>query len=339
MDESKISTIITKKYLSDEQVKKIEGTWISEEYMKFPVLTTDADVYIEEDGTKKLLLKFRKNVISEELIKIGWDSYKKLAKPSRGRGAAAGPIDKTATYWTKRDIVDIDKWRTSYILKDGRKSKMKINNQVLSNPIGYYEKTYNVSKLPCRLTHFTRTNYENYEKGLPFIKKIDELYKKLVPEQYKKQHDRSELNPEFKIKDTSFSTITINRNFRTALHKDGGDYKEGFGNLTVIEKGEYSGGYTIFPQYGIAVDVRTNDFLAMDVHQWHSNTPIYETEQQKKSNDKLDQEFKENPKVGTAGIYKNYTRLTFVCYLREKLINCENEDSRFLNPSDSNKIK
>ena len=41
---------------------------------------------------------------------------------------------------------------------------------------------------------------------------------------------------------------------------------------------QYQGGYTIFPQFGIAVDVRNNDFLAMDVHQWHSNTEIYETE-------------------------------------------------------------
>ena len=35
----------------------------------------------------------------------------------------------------------------------------------------------NFSKLPCRLTHFTRNNFEKYSKGLPFIQKIDELFK------------------------------------------------------------------------------------------------------------------------------------------------------------------
>ena len=42
--------------------------------------------------------------------------------------------------------------------------------------------------------------------------------------------------------------------------------------------------------------------------------------------------FKDNPKVGTAGLCKKYTRLSFVCYLREKLIQCEDTDidERFL---------
>ena len=41
----------------------------------------------------------------------------------------------------------------------------------------------------------------------------------------------------------------------------------------VIEKGApYKGSYTGFPQYGVAVDCRTGDFLAMDVHQVHANT-------------------------------------------------------------------
>jgi len=336
--ENNIKEIITKKFLTDIEVKKLEGTWISEGYMKFPVVDSDTDVYYMDGDDKKLLLKFRKNVIKDDLIKIGWDSYKNLAKPSRGRGASAGPIDKEGTYWRKREITDTNKWSTGYMLKDGKKSKMKVNNQVASNPIGFYEESNNFSKLPCRLTHFTRTNYDKYNEGLPFIEKIDELYKELVPESHRKQYERSNEKPDFKINDTCFSTITINRNFRTALHRDAGDYKEGFGNLSVIERGQYSGAYTILPQFGVAVDVRTKDFLAMDVHQWHSNTPMYETEEQKNFNEQMKPDFKDNPKVGTVGIYEKYTRLTFVCYLREKLIKCNEIDERFLGPSDSKKI-
>ena len=50
-------------------------------------------------------------------------------------------------------------------------SNMKVNNQVASNPIGFIEEMKNMAKLPCRLTHFTRTNYEKYKDGLPFIQR------------------------------------------------------------------------------------------------------------------------------------------------------------------------
>ena len=78
----------------------------------------------------------------------------------------------------------------------------------------------------------------------------------------------------------------------------------------------------------------------MDVHQWHSNTPIYETEEDKAFNATLEPAFKDNPDVGTVGLYEKYTRLTFVCYLREKLVDCpDNIDPRFLTKSGHNKIK
>ena len=328
MEESNIKKIITHKYLTDKQTKDLEGSWITEEYMKYPVINSNCDVYyIDEEGNEKLLLKFRKNVISDELIKIGWESYKDLAKPSRGRGAAAGPIDKTSTYWAKREIVDVDKWRTSYLLKNGKKSKMKVNNQVLSTPIGFFESS-NISnfKSPCRLTHFTRENFDKYVEGFPFLHKINDLFKELTPDRYDNQFKQASEQPKFQIDNTAFSTVTINRNFRTALHKDANDFEKGFGNLTVLEQGKYSGGYTIFPQYGVAIDLRQNDFAVMDVHQWHANTKIYESESDIEYNQNIISDFKDNPKIGTNGIYTKYTRLTFVCYLREKLINCDKDN-------------
>jgi len=343
-----VKTLFVKNLYTDKQIKEMEGKWITEDDIKFPIIKEDTDVYykyidksnnIESTGWK-LLLKFRKNVIDNDLIDIGWKSYKDLAKASRGRGASAGPINVSGTYWSKRDLVDTNKWSTSYMV-NGKKSKMKVNNQVASNPVGFYESSNNFSKLPCRLTHFTRTNFDKYNNGLPFIKKIDSLFQELIPCAHQRQLNRANLRDKFKIPNTSFSTVTINRNFRTALHKDAGDFKGGFGNLTVIERGKYHGGYTVFPQYGIGIDLRNNDFVAMDVHQWHSNTAIYETEEDKKTNDLLTNDYKDNPNIGTEGIYTKYTRLSFVCYLREKIINCDNDnvDMRFLQKSGHNKIK
>ena len=379
--------IVVNKYLSDEEVASLEGKWIDESYMKIPVINFNCDVYyIDENNHEKLLLKFRRNCISNGLLKKGWQSYKDLAKPSRGRGASAGPIDKEGVYWKKRNIVNTGKWSTGYLTPEGNKmkeeyenfeeeelreiiknleikfnehdiqnkndliyliikkqngvSKMKVNNQVASNPIGFYESSKNFAELPCRLTHFTRTNYKKYNEGLEFIQKIDSLFKKLIPDSYQKQLERADKKPHLKIPNTAFSTITINRNFRTALHKDAGDFSGGFGNLTVIERGKYHGGYTVFPQFGVGVDVRSGDFLAMDVHQWHSNTKIIETEEDKNFNYKMEKVFNDNPEVGTVGLDKNYTRLTFVCYLREKILNCPDKiDPRFLKESGHNKIK
>lgn len=200
---------------------------------------------------------------------------------------------------------------------------MRVNNQVASSAIGYFDADNKMSKTPCRLTYFSKHNFDDYQKGFPFLEKIDKLYKELVPDAHERQYERATKKPHLKISDTAFSTVTINRNFRTALHRDANDFKQGFGNLTVIERGRYQGGYTVFPQYGVGINLRNNDFVVMDVHQWHSNTKIYESDEDIKSNKDLISDFKDNPKIGTNGIYTKYTRLSFVCYLREKIINCD----------------
>ena len=366
----RIKKIIVSKIMSDEEVASKEGTWFTEDDLVHPIISKNIDVYyLDDSGQEILLLKYRKNQISDELCDLGWNSYRTLAKPSRGRGASAGPIHQEGQYFGKRSLVHTKKWSTGYLKPEGKLlkeeldlkslkdikekaveleievkdddtkdiiiynivkatngvSSMKVNNQVASNPIGFYEESKNFAKLPCRLTHFTRVNYDKYQEGLPFIQKINQCFKKLIPEAYQKQMCKASEKCHLQIPKTCFSTITINRNFRTALHRDAGDYKEGFGNLTVIERGKYHGGYTCFPQFGIGIDVRRGDFLAMDVHEWHTNTPIYETEEDKVFNATLEDVFQDNPEVGTVGIYEKYTRLTFVCYLREKISKCPDQ--------------
>ena len=381
--------IIVSKLFSDEEMLLKKGNWITENDIHHPIISNDTDVYwLDDDNHEHLLLKFRKNVIHDDLIQLGWDSYKDLAKASRGRGASAGPIDANSDYWKKRTLKHTNKWSTGYLTPKGNQmkkeydllelstlqnmiqqhtipysdeefndkdhlvflliqhhggvSKMKVNNQVASNPIGFYESSKNLgADLPCRLTHFTRTNFEKYNEGLPFIQKINSLFHELIPDAYQKQSQRANLKPHLTIPETCFSTITINRNFRTAIHQDAGDFKDGFGNLTVIEEGYYHGGYTVFPQFGVAIDLRTNDFVAMDVHQWHANTPFYETDEDIILNQDIISSFNDNPDVGTAGLYKKYTRISFVCYLREKIANCANQediDPQFLTKSSHARI-
>ena len=127
---TRIKKLFVSKIISDEEIKNMKGKLIDESYMKYPVINNNIDVYYKDDnGNDKLLLKFRKNVISDNEIRLGWKCYKDLAKPSRGRGASAGPIDPNNDYWKKRKLHNTTKWSTSYLLEDGT-SKMRVNNQV-----------------------------------------------------------------------------------------------------------------------------------------------------------------------------------------------------------------
>ena len=148
-----------------------------------------------------------------------------------------------------------------------------------SNIAGFYDRPDRNLKgkgAPCRLTAFNRDYVEKWDNAIPFIKNVDKVFKSLVPKRHKKQIERASQTPSFQIDNTCFSTITLNYSWRTALHRDAGDYRKGFGNLVVLEDSKnpnkWGGCYFGLPQYGICAEVRHGDFLAANVHQWHCNT-------------------------------------------------------------------
>ena len=304
------------KFISDEEIKNLTGKYIDEEFIMYPIIREDADVYTD---TGELLFKFRKKVIKDSEKYM--DLFKDLAVTSRGRGASAGPIDPERTYWKKRVLAKPSGYSTYYMNKNAQTglqslSKMRVNNPVYSNPMGFYEPSHFARK-ECRMTHHTIENYDDFFGGISYLRQLSDSYKQLNPEKYLDQIERCEKFPHLQIPDTAFSTITFNRNFRTALHQDKGDY--GFGNLSVIERGQYSGGYFIIPQYGVAVDMRCGDHLCVDVHKHHANTPLYETPEQAKFNKSLSPIYKINSVIGVMGELDNFTRISMVCYLREKI--------------------
>jgi hypothetical protein len=225
------------------------------------VLKEDADVFTE-DG--ELLLRFRKNVLSRQAIDNAYDAIKEfMKKTTTDRGVASG---------------------SEKGLQTGEKKP------VMSNILGYFDKwsisqkaTFKNSGIrypgPCRLCTFNVRHPEKWNRVVPLVKEIDEQYQALCPKEHEDQLKAAKSTP-FHIRGTAFSTVTTNLNFRTAAHKDNGDWPTGFGNLVVIEHGApYKGAYTGFPQYGVAVDCRTGDFLAMDVHQVHGNSPMKPTDE------------------------------------------------------------
>ena len=323
----KVREIVLEAKMTNDEIKAREGTYFTEKDAD-EILDEDTDVYGKDPdtGEKKLLARFRKNILPADLVKIGWEAYYQTAAASRNRGAAAGPIKADSNYWKKRKPVEIKKWSARYE-QDGKLSKMRVNNNVFSSVLGYFEQTP-FMVLPCRLTSYTQKYFHQYKHGLPFIQAIDAVFKRLVPDKHKKQLAAVKEKATYQVADTAFSSITINRNFRTALHMDDGDFRDGFGNLSVIERGKYSGGATIFPRYKIGFNVRTGDFLAMDVHEWHCNTEMYESAEDKKFNKALPVIHNNSLETGTMGGEKPFTRISFVCYLREKLRGCKVKDTQ-----------
>lgn len=324
----KAKEIVLEPVLSNDQIKAREGTYFDDKAIKM-LIEEDADVYGKDPdapGGKKLLAKFRKNVIPHDIIERGWDAYYITAAASRNRGAAAGPINLKSNYWKKRKPTSIDKWSARY-MQNGKLSKMRVNNNVFSSVLGYFEQTPFMG-LPCRLTSYTQKYFKQFKHGIPFIEALDDTFKRLVPDKHALQKKAADAKPFYRIGDTAFSSVTINRNFRTALHMDDGDFKEGYGNLSVIERGKYHGGYTMFPRYGVGFNLRTGDFIAMDVHEWHCNTEMYETKEDKEYNKHLPQIYFADPSTGTMGGEKAFTRISFVCYLREKIRGCKDSETR-----------
>lgn len=250
-----VRKITVKQVLSDEETKSLEGKRLPKGYYKTVIKNEDVDVYTE-DG--EVLLMFRKNVLPKSHIDAAYENMIEFAKKkTTTRGIAAG--------------------------MNGKPRLTGKNDPIMSNIMGYFD-TVSVAqkyilnqakmKIPkCRETSFTGKFPEKWNNVIPLIKDIDSQYKKLMPKEHRKQL-RETNKTKYKIPGTAFTTITTNLNLQTAVHTDKGDYREGFGNLVVLEKGKYNGGYTGFPQYGVAVDVRSGDFLAMDVHQYHGNEPI-----------------------------------------------------------------
>jgi len=125
---------------------------------------------------------------------------------------------------------------------------------------------------------------------------VNEIFHTYLPERYANQTEAvSDVDEKFIIPGTVFSTITANRNFQTACHRDEGDFDPGFGALTLLSHGELWGGELAFPRYRVAVDYRMGDVLLCDVHQVHGNLPI-------------------------RGFEGEYVRLSLVFYLRAAML-------------------
>jgi hypothetical protein len=167
------------------------------------------------------------------------------------------------------------------IRRDGSKSKtMAVAPEILeaarrngarADFLGYKEAE---PRYPfCRQTAWTREHPDVLLGVMPLIRAADCIYRIELPSEWERQHCHVSEAPAFRIGDTAFSTLTVNKNLPTTYHRDEGDYLKGFGVMLTL--GSFTGGYLCFPEYGLAVDYRPGDVILADVHSIHGNLPIY----------------------------------------------------------------
>lgn len=270
----KVQTITVRRHLSDAEVEqKLKGTFLTEQHFD-TLITQDTDAYNAEG---ELLFKFRKGALPFDVLHAGYMAFKDSIEVTDGRGTAAGQVFKRPK-------------------KDGTISNITVSNKVQSGNVGYMDASAMIRY--CRKTAFAQRYFEKFTAGIPFVQTVDGLYKQLCPEHYTRQLNIARgTNRNYVIGNTTFTTVTVNRNFQTAVHKDSGDFMRGFGNLCVYREGQYWGGsYFCLPEFRIAIDMQNTDMLFVDVHRWHGNTPF----------------------VG-----QDYLRIAFVMYYREYMIACK----------------
>ena len=278
--------------MSEEEADSLAGAMLDDSSYD-RVVREDCSL-AKPDGSP--LLIFRRNAAPYDACRSAYPALRGAAAKSFNRGYASGRADEGGHDGDGREIAVASPTRWKPIKLDGTVSNTNYADWVESGIIGYFDRN---ARFPyCRTTAFNLDHPEKFAEAVPFIRAADAVFARELPERYAAQRAvAGRTSPDFTIRDTAFTTVTVNRNWQTAVHKDAGDLKEGFGVMSVLQGGSYRGGLFVLPRWRVAVDMRTRDVLLADVHEWHGNTPI-------------------------AGEPGTYERISCVFYYRARMVHC-----------------
>lgn len=124
----------------------------------------------------------------------------------------------------------------------------------------------------CRLSSWSLKDPKVLRGIRKLVQEVDDVFRVWIPDRWMAQFATVCQAKNWQVHGTAFSTITVNRNFRTAYHTDKGDLKAGFSCLTTL--GKHTGGLLVIPRYRVAFNVKPGSVLMMDAHEFHGNTQI-----------------------------------------------------------------
>lgn len=233
------------------------------DWSRYFVDETDYDILYDENITVKdesgqILLILVKKAISEESIAKAWAVLRGLNMNSDNRGTASG----IKTEGRKKTDGSVSK--TTRVPKGWG---------VYSGIVGYYERTV---RMPyCRACQWNIDNPDKFAALFPMCQEASAHFAYLNPEKFAAQKAFVErTHQSYIVPGTLYTTLTINKNFRTACHLDAGDLEEGFSNMVVLKEGNVAGGNLVLPRWRFAVKLDHGDLVMFNAHEWHGNTQV-----------------------------------------------------------------
>ena len=170
------------------------------------VISDDATV-LKPDGTT--LLVYVRHALPRSICRSAFDAFKHAPLSSSNRGMAAGG-------------------RFRPLKQDGTRSRTLQSKPKPSGVVGFLDAE---PRYPaCRKTALTREHVAEYQAARPFFVAASNAFKSFAPERWAAQREFIDrVSPDFYIPRTVFTTVTVNRSWRTAAHFDAEDFRPGFG--------------------------------------------------------------------------------------------------------------
>jgi hypothetical protein len=209
---------------------------------------------VDEQGN--FLFELLKGQVPADVRNQMSKSMSTCATSNERRGPAAGPITK----------------------KDLRPNERIFNDYTKIGPTGYrFYKVVNSCVVGVtkrgQQSLWTKTHLPEMPAIHKCIQFVDRTYKTHIPDMYKVQK-RISSNITTAFPKTVFNSLTVNKNFRTAAHRDF-NLKSTY-SLLLIAGDEVTGGELIFPEYKVACKLQPGDMLLFDGSMFHGNAPFTE---------------------------------------------------------------
>ena len=262
--------------------QKLEGEW-----SKRLLTEADYDTLIEGNNlvygpNGELILVLLRGEFDKTQLASAWQIIKDINLKTDNRGTAAG-VDMVA-----------------HKKADGTISKthsVPKGHEVISGVVGYYPR---YPRIPfCRECAWNQQHPEQFKSLLPLFQRVNALHEKYANESWKYQKavvDKT--SKDFVIPGTIYTTVTVNKNFRTASHLDAKNLPEGMAPMILMRQGKFEGGHVVLPEWRIAAKLDTGDLIIFrNMLDYHGNTKIIP-------------------------LSKDYQRCTLVFYYREEMTKC-----------------
>lgn len=262
---------------------KIKGDWNRKQLTK-----TDYSIYLDEGDVEVLgpdgeqICVVLRGKYDKAMLQNAWKILKKVNLKTENRGSASG-------------VKAVPR-----IKKDGTISKttrVPKGFEVISGVMGYYPR---YPRIPyCRECAWNQNHPEEFKQLLPLFMRTSELHKQYSPQSYAFQESVVEkTSKDFVIPGTIYTTVTVNKNFRTACHLDAKNLLNGMAAMLYMRQGKFTGGDVVLPEWGAGVKLETGDLIIFrNMKDYHGNTKI-------------------------VPISKDYQRCTLVFYYREEMMKC-----------------